>query len=172
MSAQRESSESPESASVSVATNQACPNSSEISTGEQTTSAGGSAKETASGSQGGVARSPMGVPVVVVNGERFLQLPVSVSTEEHLRNLKNMPMREDDVIVAAYAKSGQSMVVVLAVVVVLVVVVMVVLLMVVVIVVVVGVVMMVMVVTVVVVVMIVVVVVVVVMVIVVVVVVV
>ena len=119
MSAQRDSSESPESSSVLAATNQARPNGSEISTGEQTTSAGVSAKETASGSQGGVAGSPLGVPVVVVNGERFLQFRVSVSTEEHLRNLKNMPMRDDDVIVAAYAKSGESMVVVLAVVVVL-----------------------------------------------------
>ena len=119
MSAQRDSPESPESSSVSVATSQARPNVSEISTGDQTTSAGGSAKEAASGSQGGVAGAPLGVPVVVVNGERFRQFPVSVSTEEHLRNLKNMPMREDDVIVAAYAKSGQSAtVVVLAVVVV------------------------------------------------------
>ena len=53
--------------------------------------------------------SPVERKVVTVNGERFFEFPVSVSTEEHLRNLRNMPLREDDVIVAAYPKSGQYM---------------------------------------------------------------
>lgn len=51
--------------------------------------------------------APLARKVVTVNGERFFEFRVSVSTEEHLNNLRNMPMRQDDVIIAAYPKSGQ-----------------------------------------------------------------
>ncbi|KAK7088605.1 sulfotransferase 1E1-like isoform X2 [Littorina saxatilis] len=40
------------------------------------------------------------------NAEPVFHFRVKASTEEHLNNLRNMPMREDDVIIAAYAKSG------------------------------------------------------------------
>ncbi|XP_070204185.1 uncharacterized protein [Littorina saxatilis] len=45
--------------------------------------------------------------IVVVNGEKFHKLPLSISTEEHLNNLKNMRMRHDDIIIAAFPKSGE-----------------------------------------------------------------
>ncbi|XP_076452583.1 sulfotransferase 2A1-like [Babylonia areolata] len=43
---------------------------------------------------------------VNVDGEVFLKYPVSVTTQEHLRNLRNMTLRDDDVILAAFPKSG------------------------------------------------------------------
>ena len=47
------------------------------------------------------------VQLKMVDGDYFPPFPVKCSVEDHLRNLRNMPMREDDVIIAAFPKCGE-----------------------------------------------------------------
>ncbi|KAK7088603.1 sulfotransferase 1E1-like isoform X2 [Littorina saxatilis] len=66
-----------------------------------------SSVSTGNGESGSVKDpTTVGRKVVTVNGDTFFEFRVSVSSEEHLHNLRHMAMRHDDVIIAAYPKSG------------------------------------------------------------------
>lgn len=120
MSAQKDNSQSPLPSSDSPVTSpnvsQALPAGEQVS--EKQTTPGEVKEDTTSQQQNGTG-GPV-FKIVTVNGERFFEYPVSVSTEEHLNNLRNMPLRQDDVIIAAFPKSGQSTVVFVVVVVIVV----------------------------------------------------
>lgn len=45
--------------------------------------------------------------MVTVDGDVFPRFPVSAAPEQHIRSIRSMAMREEDVIVAAFPKSGQ-----------------------------------------------------------------
>lgn len=47
------------------------------------------------------------VPSFEVDGDLFFWMPVKVSVEQHVRALRKMTMRDDDVLVVAFPKSGQ-----------------------------------------------------------------
>lgn len=55
---------------------------------------------------GGDEKLPPLAQSVEVDGDHFPRFPVKIPVEQHVRNLRRMPMREDDIIIAAFPKCG------------------------------------------------------------------
>lgn len=48
--------------------------------------------------------------IIEVDGDLFPRFRLTTSTEDHVRGLQAMPVREDDIFIVAYPKSGHHLV--------------------------------------------------------------